>query len=110
MGNWKPSKSKAREFAAKMNDIDEFCRENGIEQSNSSDSYYFFINGKRYRVSNHTIAKSDSGMYVDGAKVRESYHAYENVDVYITAGKTRLIEIYNNLKAGKELDARGYVK
>ena len=43
---WKPSKTKAKEFAKTMQEIDSFCQENGISQSLSSDSYYFTINGK----------------------------------------------------------------
>lgn len=46
---WKPSKSAAREFAAKMQEIETFCRENGIDKSASGDSYYFEINGQKYR-------------------------------------------------------------
>lgn len=45
------SKSKKREFAQKMNEIDEFCKNNNISKSKSSDSYYFSLNGKQYRIS-----------------------------------------------------------
>ena len=41
--------------------------------------------------------------------VRDSYH-YETIDIEITASKTRIIEIYENLLAGKELNKRGKVK
>lgn len=51
---WKPSKSAAREFAAKMNEID---------SSLMQDSYYFTIDGQKYRVSNHTVAASNRGAY-----------------------------------------------
>ena len=44
---WKPSKSKAKEFALLMNEIDEFCAKNGINNSSTNDSYYFRINGKK---------------------------------------------------------------
>lgn len=77
---WKPSKSAAREFAAKMNEIEKFCEDNGIDSSLMQDSYYFTIDGQKYRVSNHTVAAS-----------------------------TRLIEIYTALKAGKKLNRRGKV-
>ena len=108
---WKLSKTAAREFARTMNDIDDFCRENGISASRSSDSYYFTINGVRYRVSNHTIAASNRGMYdsMTGEKIRESYHDPDADLVCITASKTRIVEIYNNLVAGKKLDKRGNV-
>lgn len=110
---WKPSKSKAREFAKQMEEIDMFCREHGIRQSNSSDSYYFQINGQRYRVSNHTIEASNRAAYSElGEQLREVYHpdGREAGTIYITASKTRIIEIYNNLVSGYELTARGYRK
>ena len=108
---WKPSKTKAREFAQKMEEIDEFCEANGIDQSASSDSYYFTLNGQKYRVSNHTVAASNRGAYSDVyGQVRELYHPGGEQDdtVYITAGKTRIIEIYNNLQKGVKLDRRGF--
>lgn len=111
-GKWKPSKEKAREFAKQMEEIDEFCRENGIKQSMSSDSYYFVIDGQPYRVSNHTVAKSNAGAFDrNGNQVRDLYHPEGELDdvIYITAGKTRIMDIYNNLKAGKKLDRRGNV-
>ena len=95
-----------------MNDIDDFCFNNGITRSRSSDSYYFTINGVSYRVSNHTIKASNSKAYDEfGNKIREKYHEDEEREdtVYITAGKTRIKEIYNHLKNGKKLDRRGYV-
>lgn len=36
---WKPSKSAAREFAAKMDEIEQFCEDNGIDSSLMQDSY-----------------------------------------------------------------------
>lgn len=108
---WSPSRTAKRDFIQKMAEIDQFCVEHGIGQSRSSDSYYFILNGTEYRVSNHTVAASNRRMYDDlGVKVRESYHPDgERPDVvYITAGKTRLIDIYNDLAAGYRLDRRGY--
>lgn len=109
---WKPSKTKAREFATKMKEIEEFCAEHGIDQSRSSDSYYFIVNGKRYRVSNHTIEASNRGAFdsVTGEKIRDFYHDGESDEICITANKTRIIEIYNDLLAGYELTKRGYRK
>lgn len=45
-------------------------------------------------------------------QVRESYHPQgrEEKAIYITASKTRLIEIYNDLKSGFKLDGRGFKK
>ena len=110
---WKPSKTAIKNFINEMHEIDVFCVENGISQSRNSDSYYFFLNGKHYRVSNHTIEASNRHAYnADGEKIRDEYHDDERDKntVYIHASKTRIIEIYNNLKAGKTLDGRGYIK
>ena len=41
MKKWKPSKTAKREFAEQMKRIHEYCKENGISHSASSDSYYF---------------------------------------------------------------------
>lgn len=107
--SWKPSRSKAREFAQKMEEIREFCNENGIDYSSNMDSYYFMVNGKKYRVSNHTIEASNSGAYIDGIQVRDKYHddTRANDIVYIHASKTRIMDIYNDLKAGYSLDGKG---
>ena len=107
---WKPSKTAAKEFAQTMNEIDKFCEANGISKSRTSDSYYFTIDGQEYRVSNHTIAASNAHAYnMYGEQIREKYHSdFEEDDIiYITAGKTRIMDIYNDLKAGYKLDRRG---
>lgn len=107
---WKPSKTARREFAQTMNDIDKFCDENGISCSASKDSYYFTINGQKYRVSNHSVETSNAGAYDSlGNQVRSKYHpdGREDDTIYIHAGKTRIRDIYNDLKAGYELDGRG---
>lgn len=110
---WKPSKEQAREFARKMQEIEEFCKQNDISKSLSGDSYYFSINGQDYRVSNHSIEASNAHAFDDyGNQIRELYHDVvrdPNV-TYIHASKTRIIEIYNALKSGKELDGRGNEK
>ena len=107
---YKPSKTKRIEFAKKMQEIEAFCLENGISASSTNDSYYFTLNGQHYRVSNHTIEQSNRRAYDwEGNQIREKYHddtRDPNV-VYITAGKTRIMEIYNDLKAGYTLDKRG---
>lgn len=111
---YKPSKTKIREYAEKMDRIDDFCSKNNISKSANSDSYYFEINGQKYRVSNHFVESSNRGAYEEGTheQVRELYHpeGREKDTIYIHAGKTRIMEIYENLKAGKELDGRGNVK
>lgn len=109
-GKWKPSKTAKREFAKQMQEIEEFCAENGISASCSKDSYYFTLDGVHYRVSNHSVEASNHAAYRDGEQVRAMYHEGDREDgtVYINASKTRIIEIYNNLKAGYKLDGRGY--
>lgn len=109
MRRWKPSRSKAREFARKMDEIDDFCSLNGISRSESSDSYYFTVNGRSYRVSNHSVESSNRCAFVDGVKVRELYHEGGRKDdvTYIHASKTRIIEIYQDIVDGYELDGNG---
>lgn len=108
---WKPSKTAKREFAKKMQEIEQFCIDHGIQASYTSDSYYFNIDGINYRVSNHTIEKSNASAFKDGLQVRNLYHPNGRKDdtVYIHASKTRIIEIYNNLKSGKKLNGKGEI-
>lgn len=110
---WKPSKTKAKEFINKMDDIQKFCDENQIDYSSTMDSYYFTLNGVKYRVSNHTVEASNKSAYDElGRQVHRIYHegGRQEDTVYITAGKTRLIDIYNDLKNGWVLNGRGYRK
>lgn len=105
------SKTKAREYAIQMADIEKFCQENAIHSSGSLDSFYFVVNGTSYRVSNHTIEASNRGAYDElFQKIRDCYHnvELEKDVVKITASKLRLPEIYNALVAGKKLNKRGY--
>ncbi len=106
-----PSRSKAREFAIKMKEIEEFCNQNAIQMSYNQDSYYFRLYGQEYRVSNHTIEKSNEHAFnYFGEQVREMYHPDGRKDdvVYIHASKTRIMEIYNDIKEGYMLNGRGY--
>lgn len=108
---WKPSRTAAREFAQTMGQIEQFCREHGIDMSASGDSYYFTLNGTQYRVSNHSVEASNRGAYdpVTGERRRDLYHAggRQGGVVYIHAGKTRIMDIYHDLAAGYALDGRG---
>ena len=110
-GKWKPSKSAKADFAKKMKEIEDFCKENHIVSSVSNDSYYFEVNGTKYRVSNHTIEASNRGAYdeMTGEQKRAKYHAdgREEDTVYIHASKTRIIDIYNDIVTGYELDGKG---
>jgi hypothetical protein len=110
---WKPSKKAAKEFAAKMEEIRDFCSKNLISMSASGDSYYFTINGQEYRVSNHSVEASNAKAYSEVyGKVREVYHpgGRDKSVIYIHASKTRIIEIYNDLQNGYQLDGRGHRK
>ena len=101
---WKPSKSAMKEFAQQMNVIEQFRLANGISSSRTNDSYYFTINNQNYRVSNHSVEASNAnsnGAYHEDGRREDT--------IYIHASKTRIIEIYNNLKDGKKLDGRGYI-
>lgn len=107
------SRTAKREFAKKMDEIKEFCNSHNIKYSLKMDSYYFRLNGKSYRVSNHTIESSNAGAFDDfGQQIRELYHDTKRSDevTYIHASKTRIIDIYNDLVAGYELDGKGYRK
>jgi len=106
---YRPSKKASSDFRDQMIMIDEFCSQNKIQKSLSSDSYYFTLNGINYRVSNHSIEASNKKAYdFTGTQVREFYHGdRESNTVYIHASKTRIMEIYNNLVNGVKLDGRG---
>jgi hypothetical protein len=95
---WKPSKAQKKEFKEKMDEIERFCEVHGISSSISKDSYYFTVNGQNYRVSNHSVESSP-------------YHPFGRLDdvKYIHASKTRIMKIYNNILAGKELNGHGCV-
>jgi hypothetical protein len=104
------SRTKAREYAQKMEEIEDFCRNNGISASRNLDSFYFTVNNIKYRVSNHTIQASNRGMRdsLTGERLRESYHKHDDDLVCITAGKTRIEQVYNDIQAGHKLDKRGF--
>lgn len=107
---YKPSIAAAREYAREMDDIKTFCDENSINYSATMDSYYFSVDGRSYRVSNHSVESSNAGARSwTGEKVRAEYHpgGRDPETVYIHAGKTRIKEIYNLIAAGVKLDGRG---
>lgn len=96
---WQPSRAKKREFAKKMEEIEDFCVKNGIRSSLSKDSYYFTLNEVNYRVSNHSVEASNREAFdeITGERKRELYHpkGREIDTVYIHASKTRIIEIFD---------------
>ena len=110
MARWKPSRTRARAFAQQMSDIDQFCIDHKIRKSGGS--YYFTVNGQQYRVSNHSVEASNSAAFnrMTGERKRPLYHEGGRRDdtIYIHASQTRIVEIYNALAQGYELDGRGY--
>lgn len=110
--SWKPSKAQKEAFKQTMSEIETFVETHHIEHSSSYDSFYFTVNGKRYRVSNHSIEASNRAAYDElGNQKRELYHDWERDKdtVYIHASKTRLIQIYTDLEAGRKLNGCGVV-
>ena len=101
---WKPSKSAAREFAQKMSEIEQYCKENGIIKSSSSDSYYFTHNGVQYRVSNHSV---ESSVNTYGTHYHGDSNEYRKHVFCINAGKTRIIDIHKMIVNGIKVDYRG---
>lgn len=94
---WKPTKSNKEMFKKKMCEIEKFCEEKNISHSSSYDSYYFELNGQKYRISNHSPESSP-------------YHWGRDADtIYINASKLRIIQIYIDLMCGNKLDGRGNV-
>lgn len=103
---WKPSKSAAREFAQKMSEIEQYCKENGISKSSSSDSYYFTHNGVDYRISNHSVESSVDSW---GNHYHGDSDVYRKETFCIHAGKTRLIDIHKLIVSGTKVDHKGNV-
>jgi len=107
----KPTKHQKQERMDELREIHDFCEANGIKHSATMDSFYFRLYGQYYRVSNHSIEASNSHAYAwDGTPLRQEYHpeGRSKDTIYIHAGKARIYQIYNDLKAGKVLNGHGY--
>lgn len=108
---WKPSKAAAMEYKQTMDRIETWLQDHpDVSASRSRDSYYFTIDGQSYRVSNHSIESSNKRAFDwTGQQVRDKYHpdGRDAETKYIHAGKTRIIEIYDDIKAGHTLDGHG---
>lgn len=105
---WKPSKKAASEFREKMDEVEQFLAKTPISASQSRDSFYFTIGGKNYRVSNHSVEKSNDSRSEAGLDVYHPHGREENTQ-YIHASKTRIIEIYQAIAAGHAVDGHGYI-
>lgn len=102
-----------RNYVERLEALDAFCEEHDIMCNVHRDSFYFELNGKRYRVSNHSIKanweRAYSGMRDD---LKPLYHpnGYDKSIIYIHAGKFRVPQIYEDIRAGYDLNLRGYRK
>lgn len=90
-GYWTHSKSEKKYFANTMTLIDKFCKEHGVEHIENGGSYRFTLNGKQYIITNSVLPKELRKKGV----------------TYFFASQLRLMDIYNDLVCGKELDAHG---
>lgn len=90
---------KRTEFRRKISEIKNFCKENNITYSgfNYPNIYHFTLNGIEYCVSNSDFTHRSCDDKHDSDKT-----------VLISAGRTRIIDIYKDLKAGYKLDKRGF--
>ena len=105
------SDEEKRNFAIKMKEITKFCLKNNIQVGTNHNSYTFSLNGKNYIVSN--FGTDDFKKYItklanQGVKQAVRYlQILEKEIISIQASKLRIMEIYNDLKAGKQLDKNG---
>ena len=105
------SNEEKRDFAIKMKEITRFCLKNNIQIGTNHNSYTFSLNGKNYIVSN--FGTDDFKKYIaklanQGVKEAARYlQILEKEIISIQASKLRIMEIYNDLKAGKQLDKNG---
>ena len=105
------SNEEKRDFAIKMKEITRFCLKNNIQIGTNHNSYTFSLNGKNYIVSN--FGTDDFKKYItklanQGIKEATRYlQILEKEIISIQASKLRIMEIYNDLKAGKQLDKNG---
>ena len=109
------SDEEKRNFAIKMKQIIKFCMANKIYMAANYNSYSFWLNGKRYLVTNYNFddykkyLKKLSGQGFAPATIylKMLENEYDDNVIRIQASKLRIMEIYNDLKAGKQLDKNG---
>lgn len=104
-----------RNFAIKMKQIIKFCMANKIYMAANYNSYSFWLNGKRYLVTNYNFDDykkylkklSNQGFAPATIYLKMLENEYDDNVIRIQASKLRIMEIYNDLKAGKQLDKNG---
>ena len=109
------SDEEKRNFAIKMKEIIKFCRANKIYMAANYNSYSFWLNDKRYLVTNYNFDDykkylkklSNQGFYPAAMYLKMLENEYDDNVIRIQASKLRIMEIYNDLKAGKQLDKNG---
>ena len=109
------SDEEKRNFAIKMKQIIKFCMANKIYMAANYNSYSFWLNGKRYLITNYNFddykkyLKKLSNQRFAPATIylKMLENEYDDNVIRIQASKLRIMEIYNNLKAGKQLDKNG---
>ena len=109
------SDEEKRDFAIKMKEIIKFCRANKIYMAANYNSYSFWLNGKRYLVTNYNFDDykkylknlSNQGFTPAAIYLKMLENEYDDNVIRIQASKLRIMEIYNDLKLGKQLDKNG---
>ena len=109
------SDEEKRNFAIKMKQIIKFCMANKIYMAANYNSYSFWLNGKRYLVTNYNFDDykkylkklSNQGFSPAAMYLKMLENEYDDNVIRIQASKLRIMEIYNDLKAGKQLDKNG---
>lgn len=72
-----------------------FCKENGIKRSKRGNSFYFTIEGKNYRVSDHSADFSNRCRFAsNGKKIRGKYHSDFSNEIWVFGTPKDLERIY----------------
>lgn len=104
------SDEEKRNFAIKMKQIIKFCMANKIYMAANYNSYSFWLNDKRYLVTNYNFDDykkylkklSSQGFSLAAMYLKMLENEYDDNVIRIQASKLRIMEIYNDLKAGKQ--------
>ena len=109
---YRPSAAQKKEFHEKMLEIEAFCKKHGyFRKVTITIAIISALKVSDIEWSNHSIEASNRAAFDEytGEQLRELYHDPELEEdvIDILAGKTRIIDIYNDLVAGYDLDYRG---